>query len=164
MTQNRDYMTEIDPRTGETLPNEVPATCPDCGTPTFYDSTDEAYHHAVRPEHGCFLIPSEDRPQDSNHPLFKDYTSFPRATVEFQNDDYMAEIFPNRTNSLFRLHWTDYVTGDWEEFFYSMSAALCRLALLESCRANDFNRSFKSSEAEFNAAAHTFLDHHMTER
>lgn len=30
--------------------------CNHCGRPTFYCYADEAYHHAERPEIGCFLI------------------------------------------------------------------------------------------------------------
>jgi hypothetical protein len=48
---------------------EVPMTCSDCGRPTLYDYRDEAYHHAVDAQKGCFLIPAEDRPDDPNHPL-----------------------------------------------------------------------------------------------
>jgi len=33
--------------------------CDDCGRPTYYDSTDDDYHHEQRPEIGCFLIGAE---------------------------------------------------------------------------------------------------------
>lgn len=63
----RDYF-----ETDETTGLEIPMTCNDCGRPAYYDYDDpiiEGYHHAVEPARACFLIPSEDRPADTNHPL-----------------------------------------------------------------------------------------------
>lgn len=49
--------------------DEQPMTCGDCARPIFYDYGDEDYHHAVKAVDGCFLIPAEDREDDTNHPL-----------------------------------------------------------------------------------------------
>lgn len=47
----------------------TPMTCGDCGTPTYYDYEDEAYHHAIHPQNGCGLILAEFRAPDPAHPL-----------------------------------------------------------------------------------------------
>lgn len=39
--------------------NDKPMVCEHCGRPIYYDYADEAYHHAVEPQRGCFLIPAE---------------------------------------------------------------------------------------------------------
>lgn len=49
----------------------APAECADCGRPMYYDYADEGYHHATEPERACYLIVSEDRPEDDQHPLVK---------------------------------------------------------------------------------------------
>lgn len=36
-----------------------PLVCGDCNRPMYYSYADEAYHHDVNPERGCFLIPAE---------------------------------------------------------------------------------------------------------
>ncbi len=66
----RDYMTEVDEH-GATLDEPGPMICNDCGRPAYYDRADEQYHHAINAEQGCFLIRSEDRPDDMNHPLLR---------------------------------------------------------------------------------------------
>lgn len=48
----------------------VPLVCDDCGRPTFYDYADEAYHHALDPARGCFLIPEDPAARaDAAHPM-----------------------------------------------------------------------------------------------
>ena len=131
--------------------------CGDCNTPSYYDTTDEAYHHAVNCERGCFLIPSEDREDDTFHPLHAAYTTFEKVLVTWDDDAYGAVIQVNETGTLFRLHWTDYVCGDWTEDFYSTASALCRLASLETCKAHDWSKGFAMEPDAFASAAHTFL-------
>lgn len=63
-----DYYTTEDGY-GDVVEIEIPMTCHDCGRPALYDYSDESYHHAVDCSTGCFLISSEDRPDDTNHPL-----------------------------------------------------------------------------------------------
>lgn len=131
--------------------------CIDCSTPALYDYADEQYHHAVNAARGCFLIPSEDRADDTAHPLYGRYTTWKTEDlVSVNRGDYLAEIQENVLGTLWRLHWTDGVTGDWSENFYSFSAALCRLAALEFCK--DGSRFFLTDENEFNSQAHTFIN------
>lgn len=132
--------------------------CDHCGTPAYYDRTDDAFHHAVNAERGCFLIPSEQRDDDTFHPSYTAYTTYRRAAVEFQCDDYAADITANDLNTLFRLHWTDYVCQVEEEFFYSMASALTRLAALEMCRASKWEKGFAIGVEEFGARTHEFLN------
>lgn len=73
----RDYSTSAgpDPVTHEyvEVPEDerFPMLCNDCLRPAYYDYGDDAYHHAVRPHEGCFLIPAEDRDADPAHPFHR---------------------------------------------------------------------------------------------
>lgn len=64
----RDYFTNDDGE-GGVLDDEVPMRCNDCGRPTYYDTDDDQYHHAIDADRGCFLIAPDDRPLDLDHPL-----------------------------------------------------------------------------------------------
>lgn len=64
----RDYYTDIDNATGETI-NDTPMRCADCDRPAYYDNTDDMYHHAINASVGCFLIPADDNVDDHDHPL-----------------------------------------------------------------------------------------------
>lgn len=75
-----DYMTFVD-RQGNDLVDPIPLMCDDCGRPTVYDRADENYHHAVDCLDGCFLCPSENRPDDPLHPRYEEWKGMPNVFV-----------------------------------------------------------------------------------
>lgn len=148
MTTTHDYYIENEH-------GENTMVCNDCNTPAYYDRADEQYHHAVAAnERACFLIGFEDRPDDIEHPLYAAYTTF-RETLAYTCDEYAAKIESNTLDTLFRLNWTDGVTGEWTEHYYTLAAALIRLGALDFCKGGEI--FFLTDDAQFNAQAHTFL-------
>lgn len=71
---------------GEHLSTPVPARCPDCNRPTFYDDTIVGageWHHAIRAAEPCFLIGPEGHADDLGHPLLSTLKGTARLTEEY---------------------------------------------------------------------------------
>ena len=71
--------------------------------------------------------------------------------------DCAVKIYIHADDSAF-IYWTDFVANEWCEHYPSLTYAYARLALLQACGENAWEKMFTQSPQEFVAQFDKFLD------